>query len=277
MKTPLAFISYRRADSAAWALLLAETLQRLFGLQAIFIDVDSIRVGDEWKKRIDDALELSTVVLPVIGPQWLFLQDEAGRRRIDLPSDWVRREIEYGLSEAEKVIPILVSGAGIPEREALPNNIVGLVDRQFLRWTEKQDVQEIARQLVEYGRFERLDRELDYPTRVDRSPALSQAELDEALRELPGWLPAKRPSEHATQGISEELTKTFKFRNFGDVIHFMATASRFIGMTDHHPNWENQYQDLRVRLTTWDIGHRISYKDVRLAKHLERLSIEYEV
>src|SRR6266498_1434132 len=100
----LAFVSYRRDDSRDWANLVADTLQRQFGRNAVFIDTDSIRVGQRWNKTIETALECSTVVIPIIGPKWLFLQNpDDGRRRLDSESDWVRREIEHALA-AEKEI-----------------------------------------------------------------------------------------------------------------------------------------------------------------------------
>ena len=38
----------------------------------------------------------------------------------------------------------------------------------------------------------------------------------------------------------------------------------------HHPRWENIWKTVRVYLTTGDIGHRISDRDVQLAKYLDR-------
>ena len=43
------------------------------------------------------------------------------------------------------------------------------------------------------------------------------------------------------------------------LLEFMQNARAFIDETNHHPRWENLYHTLKVFLTTWDIGHRVSY------------------
>jgi len=37
----------------------------------------------------------------------------------------------------------------------------------------------------------------------------------------------------------------------------------------HHPRWENIWKSLRVYLTTWDIGQRLTDRDIQLAKYLD--------
>src|SRR3954470_14010245 len=55
--------------------------------------------GTLWPKKIKEELQRVDTFLLVIGPNWLQLQDEiSGRRRIDVSSDWVRREIILFLS-----------------------------------------------------------------------------------------------------------------------------------------------------------------------------------
>lgn len=271
----LVFISYRRDDSRDWANLIADTLQRQFGRPAVFLDTDGIRVGDQWNRKIEKALEYATVVMPVIGPKWLFLQNpDDGRRRLDSPNDWVRREIEYALTEEKELIPIVVSGAAVPSPNQLPDSIKELPARQALRVADKRDVDVIVEHLERLG-FKRIKAELDFPTPVDRSPELSESEIAEALAHLPGWEVEQRDSQRGKDGTALELVTTLKFDRFEDAMHFMATATRYISRTDHHPFWENQYKDIRIRISTWDIGLRISPKDVKLASYLQWLYREY--
>ncbi len=57
----------------------------------------------------------------------------------------------------------------------------------------------------------------------------------------------------------------------------MVAASRYVHLTDHHPDWQNLWVSVKVWLSTWDIGHKPSFKDVRLAKYLENLYRDYIV
>jgi pterin-4a-carbinolamine dehydratase len=273
---PMAFISYRRDDTRDWANLISDTIRRQLGRDAVFLDTDSIRIGDAWNRRIEDSLKLATVILPLIGPRWLFLHDPSdGRRRIDLDDDWVRQEVEYALKSGIPLLPVLVGGAQPLNSQSLPASISALATVQGRGITDKRDIDFLITHLVERYGFERLKAELDFPTPVDRSPELPGKDVQDALQRLPGWRLEERDSERGKDGIAIELVSTLKFRTFEDVIHFMATAARYVSTTDHHPFWENQYKDLRIRISTWDIGLRISSKDIRLAEYLQRLYRDY--
>jgi energy-coupling factor transporter ATP-binding protein EcfA2 len=57
--------------------------------------------------------------------------DQWNRRRIDSPTDWVRQEIEVALNDSGKLlIPVLLKGATLPPKEALPVTLADLADRQ---------------------------------------------------------------------------------------------------------------------------------------------------
>jgi hypothetical protein len=47
---PMAFISYRRDDTRDWANLVSDTIRRQLGRDAVFLDTDSIRIGDAWNR-----------------------------------------------------------------------------------------------------------------------------------------------------------------------------------------------------------------------------------
>src|SRR5215831_9552170 len=91
-REPYVFISYRRVDSAAAARWLYSAIQRTFGPTRVFMDTEAIRVSAEWPEAIENALRQSTHLIAVIGPHWLRVTDEYGRRRIDREDDWVRTE-----------------------------------------------------------------------------------------------------------------------------------------------------------------------------------------
>ncbi|HEY8113163.1 MAG TPA: toll/interleukin-1 receptor domain-containing protein, partial [Actinomycetes bacterium] len=126
------FISYRREDSAYPAGWLFDRLADSYGKGQIFKDVDNIELGEDFVERITAAVGSCDVLLALIGPQWLTIADERGRRRLDSGDDFVRLEIEAALTRKVLVIPILVDGASMPDPDELPPSLAKLVRRQAL-------------------------------------------------------------------------------------------------------------------------------------------------
>jgi invasion protein IalB len=129
------FVNYRRDDSAANALSIAQYLEREFGSRNVFIDVDRIRSGDDFPVTLAKKLEGCGALIAVIGPSWLSLKDETGRRRLDDPEDWVRLEIEQALERKIPVIPVVVGGATLPKKLELPAGLQPLAQRHALTLT----------------------------------------------------------------------------------------------------------------------------------------------
>jgi len=113
------FISYRREDSAGHAGRLHDSLQSHFGADNVFMDLSDIDSGTNFVEVIQAAIRSSDVVLALIGKQWLTCSS-AGKRRLDLPNDFVRTEIAMALEHGVPVIPVLVQGAGMPLAPSLP-------------------------------------------------------------------------------------------------------------------------------------------------------------
>lgn len=278
------FVSYRREDSGTIARRLADSLTRSFGPKAVFIDTDSIRSAQNWKNEIDKALEESSVLIAVIGPRWLRLQDIDGRRRIDNENDWVRAEIRASIEGSRSVLPVLVSGGTQPTAQALPESLQKLADIQAYDLSEKfweRDVQFLIKRLQDLGipadSLDSTRADVPFPVAIDTSKELTDIELKDALTSLPGWKVVQRTHPSKPDRQTVELYRAFKFKSFEDAIHFMSTAARFVTNAGHHPDWENLWVSVQVWLTTWDIGHRPSFKDVRLAEYLERLYRDYVV
>ena len=58
-------------------------------------------------------------------------KDASGKRRLDEPGDYVRREIASALQRNDvRVIPLLVSDATMPRAEDLPDDLKALIARQ---------------------------------------------------------------------------------------------------------------------------------------------------
>jgi TIR domain len=126
------FISYRRQESSGLAGRLYDRLAARFGDDQVFMDVDTIALGVDFAEVISQAVSTCEVLLAVIGPRWLTVTDEDGRRRLDDPDDFVRLEIAAALERDIRVIPILVEGAVMPRRQQLPEALAGLARRNAL-------------------------------------------------------------------------------------------------------------------------------------------------
>ena len=117
------FISYRRDDSADVSGRIYDRLVNSFGEKAIFKDVDDIPFGVNFRDYLNDMIEESKVLLVVIGPKWLNIQNNHGQRRLDDPADFVRIEIEAAIKRKIIVIPLLVSRASMPNATNLPSTL----------------------------------------------------------------------------------------------------------------------------------------------------------
>ena len=136
---PDIFLSYRRQDSSSATGRLADRLEEHFGPGRVFRDHTSISPGDDFTEAIRRAVSTSTVMLAIIGPQWLTASDAQGRRRLDQSGDFVRREIETALQAGVPVVPVLVEGASMPSRAELPRSIgelwrINAVELSESRW-----------------------------------------------------------------------------------------------------------------------------------------------
>lgn len=114
------FISYRREDSDIWVSRLVDELRKHFTPEQVFQDIASIDPGADFVEALDKALSTAAVMLAVIGQRWLSATDKQGRRRLDMPGDFVRQEIAESLRRpGVRVFPLLVNGAEMPAEEEL--------------------------------------------------------------------------------------------------------------------------------------------------------------
>jgi TIR domain-containing protein len=122
------FLSYRRADEPGTTGRLFDHLVKAFDRPAIFYDVDKIPHGTDFQAFIDQTIRNCRVVLVVIGPAWLEMKDENGRR-LDQLNDPVRIEIETALRHRKRIIPVLIDDARMPDAAQLPGTIEQLVSQ----------------------------------------------------------------------------------------------------------------------------------------------------
>ena len=129
------FICYRREDASPYAGRLYDHLTARFGAQRVFMDIDTIRPGDDFVQVIGERVAGCEALIAVIGRRWLSSVDSHGRRRLDDPNDYVRIEIASALSRKVRVIPALVDGAQMPAAHELPPDLAALSRRNAIEIT----------------------------------------------------------------------------------------------------------------------------------------------
>ena len=143
------FISYRREDSHFLVSRLVDELRKHFPPEQVFQDIASIDPGADFVEALEKALSTAAVMLAVIGQGWLSATDKQGRRRLDLPGDFVRQEIAETLRRpGVRVFPLLVNGAEMPAAEELPEPLKALHRRQAFELTARHWPEDVA-QLVQ--------------------------------------------------------------------------------------------------------------------------------
>lgn len=138
------FIGYRRQDSQGFAGRVADDLIDHFGSACIFRD-DDIPEGADFTQVLDQALSGCSILIAVIGPHWLKVQDGQGRPRLFLPDDWVRREIEVALVRGIRVLPILVGNATMPAAQELPETLQPIAKIQAVSLSDRRWEQDLKR------------------------------------------------------------------------------------------------------------------------------------
>jgi 4a-hydroxytetrahydrobiopterin dehydratase len=85
---------------------------------------------------------------------------------------------------------------------------------------------------------------------------LSPQAINEQLAQVDGW------SLH-----DGKLQCQFVFRNFVDAFGFMSQVALLAEAMDHHPEWSNVYNRVKIELTTHDAGG-ITQRDFTLSQRI---------
>lgn len=128
------FLSYRRDDSAFAAQSIHDRLSQRFGQQSVFMDVDSIPPGVDFRDHIGESIAECKIMIVIIGVNWL-KPGRSGEARLGPDGDYVRIEIESAHDHGLRLLPVLIGKATMPTVDKLPEKIKSLAYRQasFLR------------------------------------------------------------------------------------------------------------------------------------------------
>ncbi|MDT8328259.1 MAG: 4a-hydroxytetrahydrobiopterin dehydratase [Roseovarius sp.] len=69
----------------------------------------------------------------------------------------------------------------------------------------------------------------------------------------------------------DAICKAYKFRDFVEAFGFMTRAAIWAEKWNHHPEWFNVYNMVKVTLTTHDVGG-LSAIDLKLARKMDGLA-----
>ena len=153
-----------------------------YGEDSVFIDVDNIPLGKDFRVHIQEVMAEANAVLVIVGPKWLGL-GRAGHSRIMDPTDPCRIEVETALAKNIPTFPVLVGRTAMPKPEQLPES---LKDFAFINAAAVDTGRDFHRDLT------RVIAALDDAMQVPPN-AIEQAEVaDEAAseRQLASVIPA---------------------------------------------------------------------------------------
>jgi len=88
---------------------------------------------------------------------------------------------------------------------------------------------------------------------------LEQNQLDYFIKKNPSWIIDNKT-----------IKKEFKFDNFIDAFGFMSKVALLSEKMDHHPDWQNAYNKVKINLTSHVFGG-ITTNDIKLAESIDKL------
>jgi 4a-hydroxytetrahydrobiopterin dehydratase len=89
---------------------------------------------------------------------------------------------------------------------------------------------------------------------------MSDSEIDAALQTLPQW-----------RRDGNAIVREFRLNSFREAIAFIVRIAFEAEQRDHHPDLQNVYNRVTIRLSTHDAGG-VTNKDVELAGAIEGIS-----
>ncbi|MFY3740292.1 MAG: 4a-hydroxytetrahydrobiopterin dehydratase [Candidatus Nitrosomirales archaeon] len=89
---------------------------------------------------------------------------------------------------------------------------------------------------------------------------LSDGEIKDEMAKLKGW-----------KIVDGKLNRTFEFADFNEAFGFMTRVAMEVEKLNHHPEWFNVYNRVKIELVTHDVGG-LSNFDFKLANIINRIA-----
>jgi hypothetical protein len=135
------FVSYKREDTKHLTHRIGEDLQRRYGIENVFVDVNNVTIGSDFRSQIRQKLDVCDIFIAVIGARWL----ERRSGNIHNEADWVRVEIETALERKVPIIPLLVDGTKMPTVRELPDSLDEFAYKQAFNFNSEDYNNQVAR------------------------------------------------------------------------------------------------------------------------------------
>jgi 4a-hydroxytetrahydrobiopterin dehydratase len=94
-------------------------------------------------------------------------------------------------------------------------------------------------------------------TMTDKPKILTTSELRVIMPRLTGW-----------QLTKNRLTRTFEFQDFVHSLSFVNSLVAYFEAVDHHPDVHIAFGEVTFELTRYDLGGKVTDRDVEVAKKI---------
>ena len=92
---------------------------------------------------------------------------------------------------------------------------------------------------------------------MDKPKILTAKELRASMSRLAGW-----------KLVRNKLSRTFEFQDFVESLSFVNSLVVYFETADHHPDVYIAYGEVTFELTRYDLGGRVTDRDVEVAKKI---------
>ena len=98
---------------------------------------------------------------------------------------------------------------------------------------------------------------------MEKPNILSEEQIKIELETLPGW-----------EYKEEKISKQFKFADFMGSLNFINKLAPYCEEIDHHPDCHIFYSKVLFELQRFDIGGKVTDKDILVARKIEELFLQ---
>ena len=95
---------------------------------------------------------------------------------------------------------------------------------------------------------------------MDKPKILTAKELRVIMPRLAGW-----------KLTANKLSRTFEFQDFVQSLSFVNSLVAYFETVDHHPDVRIAYGEVTFELTRYDVGGKVTDRDVEVAKKISSL------